>query len=54
FGRGGCSGFCGDGCNTIRCRIHHVCSSDLRWGGGGYDGSEKGVVVAAATDLRWR
>ncbi|MCI91884.1 hypothetical protein A2U01_0113179, partial [Trifolium medium] len=29
-------------------------ATDLRWGGGGCDGSVKGVVVAAATVLRWR
>jgi hypothetical protein len=27
---------------------------DLCWGGGGYDDSEIGVVVAAATDVSWR
>ncbi|MCI36522.1 hypothetical protein A2U01_0057745, partial [Trifolium medium] len=30
-----------------------VVATSLRWGGGGCDGSEKGIVVAAATDLRW-
>ncbi|MCI93953.1 hypothetical protein A2U01_0115251, partial [Trifolium medium] len=30
-----------------------VVATDLRWGGGCCLGSKKGVVVAAATDLRW-
>jgi hypothetical protein len=31
-----------------------VVAMDLIWGGGGCDGSEMGVVAAAATVWRWR